>query len=328
YKLEEVDLQGGDTTIDAELRGVIVLQADEDWTDKELGRIDQFLMAGDKSLLAMAGAVNMKAADASMKASLSTRGLERLLDGYGIEMKEEAIVDSGSQVRIPLQDQGGQMTWLTAPGVIELKHDADAEEAKQTLDNSFAGFFRLDELAFPYPSVLIPHPDKQPGAKITVVARSSATSTLETSATIDLRPQADWKATGKAGQHAIAVTVEGKLRSAFGDQPPAGIEIGKESVKPSRVLVIASPQFLANPFARAGNPPPMPPQMKMMGGSGGDKTLQMLATPYARKYLTATILAFKNQLDWIAGDERLIACSALLIAPPSEDEATKAAESD
>jgi hypothetical protein len=324
YKLEDVDLQDGDAAIDAELRGVVVLQADASWTDKELGRIDQFLMRGEKSLLVIAGAVNMKAADASMKGSLSTRGLERLLGGYGVEMKQAAIFDSGSQVRIPVQDQAGQMVWMTAPGVLELKYDADANDSTQTLDNGFAGFFRLDELAFPFPSVLIPHPDKQPGAKVTVVARSTATSTLETDATLDLKPRADWEPTGKAGQHAIAVTVEGKLKSAFGDQPPAGIDIAKESAKPSRLLVIASPQFLANPFARAGNPPPMPPQMKMMGSLGGDKTLQMLSMPYAQKYLTATILAFKNQLDWMAGDNRLIACSALLIAPPAKDEPTKA----
>ena len=63
--------------------------------------------------------------------------------------------------------------------------------------------------------------------------------------------------------------------------PPEGFQIPKESAAESRVLVIASPQFLANPFARAGNPPPMPPQMQMMGANfGGDRTLQAIAGPY------------------------------------------------
>ena len=84
------------------------------------------------------------------------------------------------------------------------------------------------------------------------------------------------------------------------------------------MLVISSPQFLANPFARAGNPPPMPPQMQMMGANfGGDRTLQAIAGPYARQYLTATILAFKNLLDWMSNDKDLMAVSAKLLGDPN-----------
>ena len=60
-------------------------------------------------------------------------------------------------------------------------------------------------------------------------------------------------------------------------------------------------------------PPPMPPQMAMMGGMGGDEDLQMLSQPYAQKYLTGTILALKNILDWMGGDSDLIAASAKLL---------------
>jgi hypothetical protein len=53
--------------------------------------------------------------------------------------------------------------------------------------------------------------------------------------------------------------------------------------------------------------------MAMMGGLGGDEDLQMLSQPYAQKYLTNTILAFKNTLDWMAGDSTLLAASAKLL---------------
>ena len=39
----------------------------------------------------------------------------------------------------------------------------------------------------------------------------------------------------------------------------------------------------------------------------------MLSQPYAQKYLTETILAFKNTLDWMGGDSDLIAASAKLL---------------
>ena len=294
-----------------------MLQSDKDWADKELARIDQFLMKGDKSLLVIAGAVNMKASDATMKATLSLRNLDKLVGGYGIEMKKEVILDLSSQMRIPFQNQVGQLEWITAPGVLQLQHDDGADEGEQVLDNSFAGFFRLEELAFPYPSTLVPHPEKQPGAKLQVVARSTEFATVESTDTVDLSLTTKTRPTGDEGRRDIAISVEGTLKSAFAGAAPEGIEIAAESAAPSRVLVISAPQFLANPFARAGNPPPMPPQMAMMGAMGGDRNLQMIATPYARQYLTATILGFKNLLDWMSGDMDLIAVSAKLLGDPN-----------
>jgi ribosomal protein S14 len=98
------------------------------------------------------------------------------------------------------------------------------------------------------------------------------------------------------------------------------------------LLVVSVSQFLANPFARAGNAPPMPPQMAMMGPMGGDQDLQMLAGPYAQRFLTATILALKNTLDWMGGDSDLIAASAKLLGEPnlsySDIQKPKADEAD
>jgi hypothetical protein len=80
------------------------------------------------------------------------------------------------------------------------------------------------------------------------------------------------------------------------------------------LLVISAAQFLVNPIARAGNPVPSP-QDVMLGAPAGDEDLQMLAQPYAQRYLTSTILAFKNTLDWASADDATVSCSALLIGP-------------
>lgn len=317
YKIEDVDIEAGEKPIPDELRGVIVLQADTDWTDKELARLDEFLMKGDKSLLIIAGAVNMKAADATMKATLSTRGLEKLTDGYGIEMKKEAIMDMQTQMRLPVANQGGRLEYITAPGVLQVQHDDDAEEAEQPLDSGFAGFFRLDELLFPYPSTLVPHADKQPGATMKVVAQSMDSATAQAGESVDMKLSAIGKLEGEVGRRAFAVSLEGKIKSAFAGKAPEGVTIPAESASDSRLLVISAPQFLTNPFARAGNPPPMPPQMQMMGSFGGDRQLQAIAMHYARSYLTPTILAFKNLLDWMSGDQDLLAVSAKLIGDPN-----------
>lgn len=313
YKLEEVDLKGGDAEIDKELAGILITQPGKDFTEKELRRIDQFLMLGNKAVAVFAGAVNLKASDATMKAELNTHGLEKLLEGYGIEMKKEAVLDWGRSIAIPVQTQSGQLAWIRAPGIVQAQADERLDEKEQLLDSSFAGFFRIDELSFPFPSTLVPHPEKQPEAKMKVVARTTPRTTVDSSETIVMKYGTDWRPKGEYGQRVIGVVLEGKIKSAFGGQEALGISAPAESKEPSRLLVVSASQFLANPFARAGNPPPMPPQMMMMGGFGGDEELQMISQPYAQKYLTATILAFKNTLDWMGGDSDLIAASAKLL---------------
>jgi hypothetical protein len=58
--------------------------------------------------------------------------------------------------------------------------------------------------------------------------------------------------------------------------------------------------------------------MQMMGANfGGDQNLQAVAMPYAQKFLTNTIIAFKNLLDWMAGDTDLLAASAKLLSEPN-----------
>jgi hypothetical protein len=330
YKFEDVDLQNGDAEINKELVGILITQPGKDYTEKELRRIDQFLMHGNKAVVIVAGAVNLKASDATMKAELNLRGLDKLLDGYGVEMKKEAILDWGrpALIRIPTQ---GQTVLFAHPAVVQAQHDDRLDEKGQLLDQTFPGFFRMEELVFPFPSTLVAHPDKQARARMKVVARSTPKSTVITGDHADMGINTEWKPSGEYGQRAMAIALEpgccdgtntcldgdackaGVIKSAFAGKEADGISAPAESKGPGRLLVISAAQFLANPFARSGNAPPMPPQMMMMGHMGGDENLQMISQPYAQQYLTGSILGFKNILDWMGGDSDLIAVSAKLL---------------
>jgi hypothetical protein len=59
YDVQDVDLKGGDAEIDDDLDGLIITQPGKDLTEKELRRIDQFVMKG-KSLAIFASAVNVR----------------------------------------------------------------------------------------------------------------------------------------------------------------------------------------------------------------------------------------------------------------------------
>jgi ABC-type uncharacterized transport system involved in gliding motility auxiliary subunit len=312
YKIEDVDLKNGDVEINKELDGIIITQPGKDYTDKELRRIDQFLMEGNKSLVVFASAVNLKAGDGTMKATLATHGLENLLNGYGIEMKKDAALDLTRSMRLPVLTATGTAAWIRAPGIIQVQRDPRFDEEHQLLDDGFAGFFRADEISFPFPSTLIPHADKQPEAKLKVVARTSPAAWSETGDTVDLKISPNWRPKPPFDQRAIAIAVEGTLKAALGTGD--GVDVPAASKNKSRVLVISSAGFLTNPFARSGQGMEMGGQFAMMGPVGGDEQLQMIAGPYAQKYLTGTILSFKNTLDWMSGDSDLIAASAKLLS--------------
>ena len=65
YTLQDVDLKNGDAEVDETLDGLMIFQPGKDISDKELRRIDAFVMKG-KSLAVLASAVNVKSGDATM----------------------------------------------------------------------------------------------------------------------------------------------------------------------------------------------------------------------------------------------------------------------
>jgi hypothetical protein len=318
YTLVDVDLKNGDAEIDDTLDGLIITQPGKDISDKELRRIDQFVMKG-KSLAIFASAVNVKPNDATMSASLSTHGLDKLLDGYGIELRKDVVLDFGRSFRVSVLTQGG-LASARFPQVLDVQDDNRFTGEEQLLDTGFAAFFRIPQIAFPFASSVVVHKDKQPDAKeLKIIARSTPRSIRKTDDTVDLKPFQAWRPKGEWQQFGIAATAEGRLKSAFaGGGDDQGVKANPQVPEGSsaRVMLVASSQFLANPFARAGNGPDMQ-QFGMMMPLGGDEQLLQLAVPYAQQVMTYTILAFKNSLDWLTGDVDLLAVSAKILSEPT-----------
>ncbi len=318
YEFVNVELKEGEA-IDEELMGLVVTQPQKDYTDKELQRIDEFLMRGGKSLAVFASAVNIKPNEPKMKATLNTHGLEKLLAGYGINMKKDMLLDYGAHLQIPIITQAGIQP-VRHPPVAHVAEDPRLdEEDEQLLDTSFPTFFRLPEAAFPYPSSLELDKDKQPAdVKFQVVARTTPNTTALVDENLDLPLQLQgWQPKPPFEQHVIAAAVDGKLKSAFAGAEGERLEVPEVAPTESRVLVVSSSQFLTNPFAYSGNGPELGQQFQMFGNVGGDPQLLAVAGQYANRYLTNTILAVKNTLDWMTGDQDLLAISAKIIGEPN-----------
>ena len=186
YTFVDVDLKNGDAEVDETLDGMIITQPAKDLSEKELRRIDQFVMRG-KSLAVIASAVNVKAADASMQGTLSTHGLEKLLDGYGIEMRKDALLEFGRPFRVNVFTQGGPQT-MRFPPLHDVRDDFRFTGDEQLLDTGFASFFRISQVPFPFASSLVLHREKQPDVtdpkKFKVLARTTPKTLRETLASL------------------------------------------------------------------------------------------------------------------------------------------------
>jgi hypothetical protein len=222
-------------------------------------------------------------------------------------------------VRLVVPTAGG-IAQAELQQVLEVQDDPRFSGNEQLIDTSFAGLFRVQDVAVPFASSLSLKADKQPGTKMQVVMRSSPVSVHMTGESVDLHPFQKWASKLKGlqqQQFPIAANVEGTLKSAFPEGDRQGVEAPPQSTKPARVFVLASSQFLANPLARAGDAPDMGQYAQMMPSLGGDEQLLMLAGPYAQQFITGSILVFKNTLDWLSGDTDLLAVSAKLLSEPN-----------
>jgi len=295
YKIEPVDLKNGDAAIDAEIRGLIVTQPGRPYREKELRRIDEFVMRGSRGLVIAASAVNMTPGDLLMMATLDRRGLEKLVAGYGMDMQNDAVLDYNLGLSYQGRSPIGANTTMRMPAIFV--SSPAAVGTTPYLDTSFAPFFRLGDLAFPFPSPIVLHPEKQPGAKQRIVARTSAQATLDARGVKSMLPSDGPPLGGAAEERVIAAATEGEISTAFPSGDNLGIVVPAKSPTPSRVLLVAASQFFVNPFVVSSRPRETAVMI--------DPGFSQLGTAYAQGNATRLILAFRGCLDWISADEEM-----------------------
>lgn len=280
YAIEEVDLKGGTAEVGRHLDALIVTQPRQPYSEQELRRLDEFLLRGGKGLAVYASAVTLERHDPKLQATLCNPGLDRLLSKYGIQMNRDAVFDFGSPFELPYETPSGATGTLRHPGIARVVPEA------------VGPFFLIDEILFPFPSslTLLAHV-QPPDVKVQALAWTTSSSSVETAERVALAVRTIFRPRPPFERRVLAATVQGRLASAF---EAAG---SRRAPTPSRVLVVSSSYFLANPFVYAGGAP---------GAGAAKDELQVLAGAYARRHLTNTILSFKNTLDWLTVDPDLL----------------------
>jgi hypothetical protein len=319
YKFEGVDLSKGEKDVDESLDGLILTTPEEEIPSKELRRIDKFLMKG-KALAVFANNVHIKDADPSMNATFSGMGLDKLLSGYGVDFKNELLIDKGQFWTPVLMGPQGLGIQLDPYPLIFM---ADASRGELTFDNKFAPFFRLPQVAVPFPTEITVDQARAGGTAVTVtpVLRTTGAVISVQGTTISMHPAREKLGNGASGQKeekrqaTLGVNIEGAIKSAFpgGGEGVDGVPVA--ATGKARLFVLSSGGYFGNAFQDAGKSPFGGMMPGMDPNMGADEELMRYAQIYNRARMSSFLVA-KQTCDWISQETDLLAVGAKLMAEP------------
>ncbi|MCA9643656.1 MAG: GldG family protein [Polyangiaceae bacterium] len=276
---------------------LVVTQPGRDFTKAELERIDEFLMRGDKSLVVLTSAVNIPPGDGTMSVTLSRHGLEPLLEGYGVELSSDLVVDTAHGMKLKGSLVGGGE--IPPDPTLIVLDNIRTEEKNPSLVSSSPLFQGVSQVTLPFASTLVLHPDQQKNTTFTPLLFSSEQARSATKGGISTYPGKPLpEELSPPERRTLAVAIDGDLKSAFSEKSAR-----------ARVLVIASSQLVTNPLARAGKP--ATPDAAKQGGGSGDPTLAGISQYYDGSAAASSLL-LRNILDWSTEPKSTRKCALLL----------------
>ena len=278
--------------IDPSLKALLVVAPETALSDDELRNIDAYVMKGG-SLGVFGGSLKIKQEQGELSATQVNTGLNTLLEKWGVKLNNEVVADANCG-QAPLATRGIQIPVAFPPVPVVV---FSQEQEKSPIA------YRMDQVFMPFTASL-----KLNGAlkgdkdvKIDVVANSSDKAWKIAGETVDLKPRLprEWVMSQERGSFPFAVTIEGKLPSAFRPEAVSSAEGGatagprgpEQAEKPVHVFVVASSGFMRDEF--------LPP-----------------AERASARDLNSAVAFGLNAVDWLAQEDELIAIRAKSVEDP------------
>ena len=279
--------------IDGKLRALLIVAPENALSDDELRNIDAFVMNGG-NLGVFGGSLKIKQDQQELTASPVNSGLNRLLEKWGVKLRDEIVADTRCG-QAPYRTNFGVSIPVAFPPVPVI--DFDEKQSEHPVA------YRLQQLFLPFSSAL-----KENGAlkndkdvKLTVIGRTSKDSWTIAGPSIDLKPRdpRQWSRSADRGPFPVAIVLEGKLPSAFRAEAvtstdgaaPQGPRGPERATKPVHVFIAGSSGFVRDEFL----PPPQ---------RGGEQELN------------ASVAFGLNAIDWLSQEDELIAIRAKSVEEP------------
>lgn len=210
YELKDIDLNSAD--IPAGMNSIIINGPQQDFTEEELYKIDQFLLRGGNVMLFIDGVVddgkNQSYGLGNYVAN--DNNIDRLLAKWGIEHRKNMVMDKNCIT--DMNPQYGELKYYWVPTL----HKKQLAK-KNVITNNLGYVYLLQSSSL--------HPDEakeNKNLKVTELAKSSDEAwTMDSGIALHplyLDPPSD---ASSFGQYDLALLLEGKFDSAF-DQAPEG----------------------------------------------------------------------------------------------------------
>lgn len=233
YEIRTIDLSTGE-----EITGVdtlIIIGTKEEFSERALFIVDQFLMGGGSVLIAAKG----MAVDENLQAIPNTTGLNKILDAYGLQIKPNLIADISNEMASFNQ---GFVTFTT-------QYPYWVKIIKEGFDQENAAVAKLQSLSLPWVSEITIEPGKILEGQVSYLAQTTpkAWRVLEG---FNLNPQGDFGFNEDAEKYTLVAGLRGKINSAFTDYIPKESESGDVlgSAENARLILISDADFANDGF--------------------------------------------------------------------------------
>jgi ABC-2 type transport system permease protein len=292
YTTRTIDLHGGEEEIPADIKGLVIMGPARRIEERELRRINSYLMRGG-SVAVFAGGTAITGSDTRPTAARAEHNLNGLLEGYGVTINPDIVLDFQASDSVQEIEQGrARIPMFTYPALA-----ARRDVGGPGIDTAHPAVFRLPGVILPFVSSLTINNGRarENGTVFSEIGRSSERSVLQRERfeldAIELLQRRQQIFGNARASYVVGVALEGQLRSAFAandtDHPPA--HATREH--PARLLVVGSGKVFHIDQLRAIAPLQ----------NGMPTNVQMLL----------------NVFDWLSQDPDLLAVRAKDVSEPS-----------
>jgi gliding-associated putative ABC transporter substrate-binding component GldG len=303
YNYRQIDTKAGESEIPPEVDGLVIVGPRDKFTDKELYRLDQFLMAGNSIAIFLAGVdVQVQPAEIPVlpptyNTTIMDPGLSELLEHYGVHLARDLVFDK----------QSSNFVAKCPPLPLALPRPYPAWPLATAFDDDHPVTYRLGSLSLPYASpVRVTEnavEDEERDAR--EIAFSSGNSWVVAGESAVVEPCEITESPNLESGVPLVAAVSGNFESFF-----AGKELPVEDKpKEGEALSVGDQGFLAKSRA--------PGRLIVVGSSGLplDESLIYFART-DRRQAENNFTFVQNVLDWMTNEDDLIAVRMKTISDP------------
>lgn len=311
YRTRTVNLNSGESEVPTDIKGLIIMNPTQRITERELRKLDAYLMRGGSVAVFAAGA-NFPATDQfTANGTESEHHLNDWLSGYGISIQPNVVLDLRStDAVVQIGRYRGRIKMVTWPSIDVFSGrppTADELRAQGGLDPSFPVTFRLPSFVTTYPSEIRLDNARRSnvGGTLKVFAMTSPRSILRTNLNIDMREilqqgPGQFMNAQQHGPYTVGVALEGDFRSAFAGRAEGSTEDGGAADASAALPSSGNVPERANSRARI-----------MVISSGNMFALEHLRTLVQMSGgQSPNLQLFPNTFDWLSQDMDLLAVRA------------------